>query len=172
MSTTYHVTLRSIGLVLKLVLRLVVPIEITCAIMFSGFVAPLFVNQFSGINPLVLAAIGIIGIILLTFVVAVLIYRTGTFLKLSPEGLEYHRWPFTTITCQWNETEKIAQGKVMGMSVATLMIPREKIGWEMHVQGGVLGSAKYKLVPLNDFQGWPDGDLRNELMLYAPKLFS
>jgi hypothetical protein len=156
------------GLVFKLVLLLFVPLELTCAIIL----APLLVASFSDINPLAFAVFSTVGVILLTLIAVTLIYKTGTFLRLSPEGLEYHRWPFTTITCRWNEAEKIAQGNVMGMSVATLMIPREKIGWEKPVKGGVLGSAKYKLVPLNDFQGWPDGDLMNELRQYAPKLFS
>jgi hypothetical protein len=172
MSTTYHVTWRSIGLVFKLAILLVVPIEITCAMIFSVFFAPLLVDPFSGINYLVLAAFGTVGIIVFSLVVLILVYRTGTFLRLSPEGLEYHRWPFTTITCRWDEAEKLAQGNVMGMTVATLMIPKEKMGWKMPVGGGVLGSAKYKLVPLNDFQGWPEGELMNELRQFAPKLFS
>ncbi len=168
MSATYHVTWQSTSLVLKLVLLLFVPLELTCAI----FLAPLMAASFSESDPLVVAVLGTVGVIILTVVAVILIYKTGTFLRLSPEGLEYHRWPFTTITCRWNEVEKISRGNFMSIATATLMIPREKPGWETPVEGGVLGSARYKLVPLNDFQGWPDGDLTNELRQYAPKLFS
>jgi hypothetical protein len=172
MNTTYHVTVQSIGLMLKLVLKLLVPLELIGSILFFAFLSPVFINPLSTDGILVFVVSCTLGVIVFTLVAATFFYRVGTFLRLSPSGLEYHRWPFTTITCLWSEVEQIAKANVMGMSIATLMIPKEEIGWEMPVGGATLGSAKYKLVPLNDFQGWPDGDLMQELMQYAPKLFS
>ena len=171
MGKKYHVAWRSIGLMLKFVLLVFVPLEITCAIIFSSFLVPKLANRFPDISPLAFIALGTLGIIIITLIIAILVYKIGTFLRLSSDRLEYHRWPFATIMCRWDETEKISQGNVSGIAFATLMIRRNTPGWEVHLGGGTLGSTKYKFVPLNDFQGWPVGDLMNEVKQYAPHLF-
>ena len=171
MSKTYHVTWRSIGLAFILIL-LFVPFECICAVMFLNLLATFYGNQLSSESLFMFVALGTLGIIMFTLFAVIFVYRIGTFLRLSPDGLEYHRWPFKTITCKWNEVEKISQGNIMGFTFSTLMLPKSEIGLEIPIGKGVLGSAKYKLVPLNDFRGWPNGELRDELRLYAPKFFA
>lgn len=171
MHSIYRVTLRSVGLMLKLVLTLIIPIEIAGVFGLSPILSPINLKLFYNISPLEFYLLFSLGLFIFTMVTIIIIYKSGTFLRISSEGVEYHRWPFATIKCRWDETEKISQGRAMGLSFSTLMITRDRPGRVIPVGLGTLGSANHKLVPLNEFQGWPDGGLKNEMMQYAPHLF-
>ena len=123
---------------LKLMLRLFAPIEIAGAIFLSPLLTRFPVNRSIGISPFVFILFCTLGIISFTLAASIFIYETGTYLRLSSDGIEYHRWPFTTIKGRWNETEKIFEGTVKDLSFTTLMIRTDKPGLTVSVGGGML----------------------------------
>lgn len=167
MSTIHRIAWRTIIQMLMLFLLFWIPWGISVLITLFVFEA----KGLSSADYIVFGALIIYGIG--NLILAVLFFATiGSYLKLSSEGLEYHRWPLNMIACKWSEVERIAQGRVIGKPFATLMIRRNKVGREISLGIATLGSARHKLVALSDFRGWPDGDLAIELKQYAPRLFA
>ena len=100
------------------------------------------------------------------------------YIKVSPEGLEYQRWPFSKNHFKWESVESIRKGVINAqtpfyrgaLKYGSLLIRRKRRGWEYKTIGGTLGSAEYLIVPISEFQGWTDGSLVANLKLYAPHL--
>ena len=124
-----------------------------------------------------------LGVASLVFLIMPFIQRLFGYLKVSPTMLEYRRWPFGTILCRWDEIESVQQGTLRldrqgpiilmprNLEYATLLICRSRPGWEIPIGQNKLGSAKYHVVPLSEFEGWSDGSLEMELRTYAPHAF-
>ena len=100
------------------------------------------------------------------------------YIKTSPEGLEYQRWPFSKNQFKWENVESITQGVINAqtpfyrgaLKYGSLLIRRNKPRWEIKTGGGTLGSAKYHIIPISEFQGWDEDSLVTNLRLYAPHL--
>ncbi len=100
------------------------------------------------------------------------------YIKISPEGFEHRRWPFTSNEFDWGNLESIRRGKINDhfpfyrgeLEYGSLLIKRNKLGFEFKSKGGTLGSANYYVVSLSEFQEWDDGSLVANLKLYAPHL--
>lgn len=100
------------------------------------------------------------------------------YIRISPEALEYQRWPFSKNRFEWKNVESIRQGTLNiqtpfnrgPLNYGSLLIRRDKPGWELKTRGGTLGSAKYHIIPISEFQGWDDGRLVSDLRLFAPHL--
>lgn len=100
------------------------------------------------------------------------------YIKISHDGFEHRRWPFTSNKFDWENLESIHQGKINtqiplyrgAIEYGSLLIKRNKPGFEFKSKGGTLGSANYYVVSLSEFQGWDDGSLVANLKLYAPHL--
>jgi hypothetical protein len=168
MASIYRPKWRSIGKAIKLVLSLGIPI-LTSAIVIYALNNPetplnIYTIFFGGILVLLIGSSLILPILLVNWICS--------YLKISAVGLEYHRWPFNTIVCFWSEVERISHGKYNGKPFASLLISRHEPGREISLGKAKLGSAKYKIVPLSDFKGWPEGNLSDELRTYAPRLFA
>lgn len=100
------------------------------------------------------------------------------YIKISPEGLEYKRWPLSKQIFKWEYVTSIHQGTIntqipfLGGTIkyGSLLIQRSKPGWEIKTPSGVLGSRDYHGIPISEFQGWDDGSLVENLKLHAPHL--
>jgi hypothetical protein len=119
----------------------------------------------------------------LFFLVMPVIQVIFGYIKISPAELEYQRWPFGKIRAGWDKIESVREGTLnlerqgplllmpKKLNYATLLIRRSKPGWEIPIAGSSLGSAKYHIVPLSEFEGWSDGSLATDLRKHAPHAF-
>jgi len=162
--STYRLTalalLKSLGLAALLILPLVTVAALMLMLpesMSGGLFFLLFL-------PIILTC-GL-SVFLSVLAVGVFVHR----LKLTPEGLEYQRWPLKQIAATWAQVEGLHIGKKTGS--ATLLVHRIKPGFELDLGFMTLGSKDFKLIPLSDFTGWKDGRIALEMKKFAPKLFA
>jgi uncharacterized Tic20 family protein len=95
---------------------------------------------------------------------------TGHYISVSPAGLEYRFWPYRHIRCGWQEVERV--GKYYFTDVIYIKA-YQIIGssWSLRRPLKWLNFSNQATVPLNGMQGWPDGELKADLIRFAPGLF-
>jgi energy-coupling factor transporter transmembrane protein EcfT len=130
-------------------------ISLTVAILFSPFI-----------------------LILLFFWLWFLLYPFGrlffSYFKVSENGLEYRYWPSYGVRCTWDDLEQLGNYKSLGFIPYDVLNLKkgEPLGWPitmmMHQR---LGLKTQYSVPLTGIQGWPNGELANQLRHFAPQLF-
>jgi hypothetical protein len=124
----------------------------------------------------VFALIGVgsvLAIILCLYVmVAVLAYAFGTYLKVSAVGLEYLRWPYYGVRCTWDDIERLGKSRRATGRVYDVIYLRnsEPFGWQ--IMARIRRTNTNWGILLSDLQGWPTGQLADDLRHYAPHLFS
>lgn len=123
---------------------------------------------------LVLAIIGLaLFAILWVFVGFPIVRFWRSYLKVSPEGLEFSYWPTYRIRAAWEDVERIGKHKVLGL------IPYDALYLRAATPVGRQGMMKWRrrlrmstqhFVLLNDFRGWPSGELAEHLRHHLPLL--
>jgi hypothetical protein len=100
-----------------------------------------------------------------------------TYLRISATGLEYSVGSLWGLRCQWKDVESISTHRTLGFSNDLLDLQNaERLGkawvWQLRsfLQRMVFKPARLS-IPLSDFEGWPDGELAQDLRHYAPQLF-
>jgi hypothetical protein len=90
--------------------------------------------------------------------------KPRSFLHVSEKGLVYRNWPWFEMRCQWQDVNRINQGRWLGDA---LYLHRAKqIGFpEFSI---ILNSPQ---IYLSNLVGWKDGQLKGELRKHAPQLF-
>ncbi len=101
-----------------------------------------------------------------------------SYLKVSPEGLEYCSWPVKHLRCGWEGVQRM--GKTPAWGVAYEMV--RLTGAEALQNGVFIKTVRRtpRLFPrgqldyfyLTGFRGYPDGALADDLRHYAPHLFT
>jgi hypothetical protein len=100
-----------------------------------------------------------------------------SYVKVSPEEFEYCSWPRYHVRCNWEMLEW--QSYSANWSVARRLVNLEKAD-EVEVSAltkiwrevpARLGLGTRSPVSLHEFQGYPDGELADNLRRYAPHLF-
>lgn len=130
------------------------------------------------------APVVLYGIALLFFLSFSISQFLFAYLRVSPEGFEFRRWPLRIIQVQWNEVEQFQHGVLRldrpgvmrfvipaKQAYASLLIRRRTPGWEIRQKNMQLGSSRFYVLPLNEFEGWEDGSLEAALKFYAPHAF-
>jgi hypothetical protein len=111
-----------------------------------------------------------------------LAYHVGnplfSYLKVSPDGLEYRSWPVRHLRCGWEGVQRM--GKTPAWGVAYEMV--RLTGADVLQNGVFIKTVRRapRLFPrgqldyfyLTGFQGYPDGALADDLRHYAPHLFT
>jgi hypothetical protein len=161
MISKHRLTAKAFALSLGMVLILLLPVAALIALF-------LFIPEKpSGIF------IGILNIIMFIATTCSLILLLGAFfhyLKITQEGIEYHRWPLKRVKVAWMDVEKISAGNIYGFRYATLLAHRISPGFEFKQSNITLGSREYRFIPLSDFKGWKEGIILEELKRYKPQL--
>lgn len=113
-------------------------------------------------------------IILLTFnIVQITISAIMSFfayIKISPDGIEQKNSPYKHIRSNWSEVDKL--GKFFLFYDAIYLHSYEVLGFSLSLKAPFrFFRPKQGFISLTGFEGWPDGQLANDLKQYAPKLF-
>ena len=95
-----------------------------------------------------------------------------SYLKVSPAGLEVRYWPFYRLCARWEEVDRIDKHRVLGVFASDALFlkqaaplgSRSILGPELWLRPRL----DQRLVVLNDFRGWQDGRLAEDLRLYIP----
>ncbi len=118
------------------------------------------------IGPLALLVL----LVLAQYGLGVLTDFTGNDIEISPTGLEYRVWPYLHIRCSWQELERI--GKTL-FTDAIYLKSYQVIGpsWSLRKPLKWFHFSNQTTVPLFGRQGWPDGELKADLLRFAPQLF-
>lgn len=95
-----------------------------------------------------------------------------SYLKVSSAGLEVRYWPFYQLRARWEEVDRIDKHRVLGVFPSDALYlkqaapfgSRSIFGRELWLRP----KLDQRLVVLNDFRGWPDGTLADDLRLYIP----
>ncbi|HSG45268.1 MAG TPA: hypothetical protein VLA72_19145 [Anaerolineales bacterium] len=93
---------------------------------------------------------------------------------VTETGIEYRYWPTYGVRCKWEDVERV--GKYRSLLFITYDVlyiqTAEPVGKPitMSLRKKLGLSTKY-VVPLAGINGWPDGELANELRKYAPQAF-
>ncbi len=93
-----------------------------------------------------------------------------SYIKVSPEGLEQKFWPYIHIRCHWSDIDKV--GKWLITDVLYLN-SYEIIGPSIYLKKpfSLFRIPTQKLMALSSYQGWPDGQLAEDIRQFAPQLF-
>jgi uncharacterized Tic20 family protein len=92
-----------------------------------------------------------------------------SYTKISPDGIEQKQLPYKHIRCAWSDVDKL--GKLFLTDVIYLT-SYEVIGLSLSLKSPFrFFRPKQGFMSLSGYDGWPDGQLSDDLKLYAPKLF-
>ena len=93
-----------------------------------------------------------------------------SYIKISPDGIEQKNSPYKHIRCYWSDVDKLS--KVFLFTEVIYLKSFEVVGMSLSLKSplGFL-SPKQGFISLMGYEGWPDGQLANDLKQYAPNLF-
>ena len=96
-------------------------------------------------------------------------------LKISSHGLDMFYWPGRRIFATWDEVTYLANKKILGvLEYDCLYLDRSlyenRIIIALTKKSREWVDAQKMYIPLNDFHGWPEGDLANALRRYLPHI--
>lgn len=92
-----------------------------------------------------------------------------SYIKITPEGIENKIWPYRDIRSGWSEVDRLGKFflydvlylksfEITGLSLS--------FTWPLKHLNFIQPS-----IALNTYNGWPDGELANDLKRYSPQLF-
>ena len=99
----------------------------------------------------------------------------GSSLRTSSEGLVYRVWPFFTIEGRWEDIDRLVRKQVLGIPSDTLYLKQARSTGFLR-PGFISGTARARVgasrITLGGLDGWPDGDLAEEIRRRRPDLFA
>jgi hypothetical protein len=115
------------------------------------------------------------GIFLIAFAVG---QGALSYLRTSPEGLEYRAWPLYKVRCRWEDVDRVVHHPPrLGIKAVELRLTQgEKSGpkwawWFVFSFRRFLGMGTELTIPLSTFRGWQEGMLADDLREKAPYAF-
>jgi uncharacterized Tic20 family protein len=91
-------------------------------------------------------------------------------IEITPEGIEQKHSPYMHIRCTWSDVDKL--GKLFLFNDVIHLNSYEVMGLSLSLKSPFsFLRPKKGFISLLGYEGWPDGQLANELKQYAPKLF-
>ena len=90
--------------------------------------------------------------------------EASSYLRISPDGLVYHSWPWGELICTWQDVHRLRKSRCLGDAL-TLRQVRSSGFWEF---SDLVGQQQ---VHLSSLDGWADGRIESDLHKYAPHLF-
>jgi hypothetical protein len=84
-----------------------------------------------------------------------------SYLKLSPEEIELFYWPRYRLTSSWENIDHLGEVTLLGkIPYDALILKSAQQTQGLSRQRGI---RKKWIIPLDDFRGWPDGELYKQL---------
>lgn len=95
-----------------------------------------------------------------------------SYLRISPAGMELFYWPNHRLQASWDQMDRIEQRKVLFSTRHLLYLKENASFGSRTIRGQELGLGSQRFISLSDFQGWPEGQLAEDLRRYVPHLFA
>jgi uncharacterized Tic20 family protein len=93
-----------------------------------------------------------------------------SYVKISPDGIVQKNSPYKHIRCNWPDVDKL--GKFFLLTDVIYLNSFEVLGFSLSLKSPFrFLRPKQGFIALTGYEGWPDGQLANDLKQYAPKLF-
>ena len=93
-----------------------------------------------------------------------------SYVKISPDGIEQKNSPNKNIRCNWSDVDKL--GKSILFTDVIHLNSFEVVGMSLSLKSPFrFLRPKQGFISLTGYEGWPDGQLADDLKQYAPKLF-
>lgn len=125
-----------------------------------------------------LACLGPILVVVVLFCIYLMItflsYGFGTYLRVSSDGLEYLRWPYFGMRCRWKDVERLGKRRwATGREYDVLYLKRSApYSWQLSTKiRQIFGINTNWGILLTGLQGWPTGQLADDLRHYVPHIF-
>ena len=103
----------------------------------------------------------------------------GVYIRTTRNGIEYHMWPSFKLVCRWQDLRSIKKrvipfGKEQGEEQDVLYASRAKTSGFGSIRGApYVYEWKWDyVIVLSAFEGWPKGNLADDLRQNAPHLFA
>ena len=130
---------------------------------FIGEPLPVILSQ--------LVLLGLIGLVIYVGVAGIFISRSRSYLLVSSAGLEF-KFDLNSyhIKFQWNEIEKIGVKQSYFKYDALFLKKAAPVGYNTYLFDRISKDGQH-IIPLEVFEGWPNGALADEFKHYAPYLF-
>ena len=95
-----------------------------------------------------------------------------SYIKVSPAGLEVRYWPYSQFRVNWEQIDRLDKYKVFGIFLSDVLYLKHSAPFgSQHVLGRELRLGHpQRFVVLNDFKGWADGSLSEDLRRYIPNV--
>ncbi len=117
---------------------------------------------------LAIATFGNAMLVLVTHTIPIFMSR----LDITDAGLEYQYWPTYHIRCSWEDVECIKKKREIVMADVIMLWHATELGKPITMKiRKKLGMDLQYFIPLNVFDEWPGGEIRDLLMRYAPQAF-
>jgi uncharacterized Tic20 family protein len=93
-----------------------------------------------------------------------------SYVKVSPDGIEQKNSPYKHIRCNWSDVDKL--GKLFLFTDVIYLNSFEVLGFSLSLKSPFrFLRPKQGFITLTGYEGWPEGQLANDLKRYVPKLF-
>ena len=115
---------------------------------------------------------GMFFILSLIFFLFLVTIWSANYVKLSPTEIEYHQFPSIAMRCRWGDAQSVAKNTALeNLFVESLSFRTgEWLGWRLVFQMRTLFKMNPFVIPIENFSGWRNGELRADVKQYAPGL--
>ncbi len=92
-----------------------------------------------------------------------------SYLRITENGIELFYWPNYHLSAKWEEIEQLGKVSYIWNNSQDVLIIR-RIEGKSITQGLDRHQAmqEKRIIPLEDFRGWPEGNLSDELQKHIP----
>lgn len=93
-----------------------------------------------------------------------------SYIKVTPDGIEQKHSPYMHIRCNWSDVDKL--GKFFSFTDVIYLNSYEVLSFSISLKFPFrFFRPKQGFISLSGYEGWPKGQLTDDLKQYAPKLF-
>lgn len=167
-----------------ILLNLIIILVLISGVLMFGLVAWSFAADLFEAQAITFGMISIICFAPILFVLAILILPVFiqvvggilfSYLKVTPIGMEYRKWPNYGLRCKWEDVERRGTYHIFGLIPGDVLYLKnaEPVGWQLTMSlRRRLGLPQQLVISLTGIQGWPNGQLAEQLKNYIPDIMA
>jgi hypothetical protein len=113
---------------------------------------------------------GLIGLLFTIVSILTVIRLFANYIELSPDGVNFLYFGNFRVRAKWTDIERLGPLTVL-KGIVALHPAKADISEPFFYRWRQSLYKKPYVIPVSDFEGWPDGELAAALRHYAPQLF-
>lgn len=95
-----------------------------------------------------------------------------SYLKVSPDGIEYRSWPFIRYQIPWDEFDSIKGLKILRSFSFEHLVTKDPAVPSAGEQPKFIYISQRKIIPIYAFRGWTNGRLAHDLEQHIPEVLA